>query len=222
MKVKHAINLSKGLTFAVILGLMLAYQNFTLGPWVYLSLHGTYGFLWLLKDRIFPDKQWEQECPVLQGIFIFGLVNLYWVAPFILISSGTVPPLPLVAAAIALNVLGVFLHYASDAQKYYTLKYRPGLIAEGFFARCRNSNYLGEIFIYSSFAMLAQHWLPFLILVGFVGGVFLPNMLKKDQSLSRYPEFADYKDHSGLLLPRLFVSKSANSEDTTLVQKTLT
>lgn len=219
MKVKHAINLSKGLTFLVVLGLMLAYQNFTLGPWVYLSLHGTYGFMWLLKDRIYPDKQWEQEIPILQSIVIFGLVSLYWVAPFILISSGTVPSLPLVAAAISLNLLGVFLHYTSDAQKYYTLKYRPGLITEGFFARCRNTNYLGEILVYSSFAMLAQHWLPFLILAGFVGRLFVPNMLKKDQSLSRYPEFADYKNRSGLLLPRLFRSKTPDSEDATLAQK---
>lgn len=213
MKVKDAINLSKGLTFFFVLGLMLAYKNFTLGAWVYLSLHGTYGFLWLLKARIFPDKQWEQEVSFWQGVFTFGLVNLYWIAPFILISSGTVPPLPLVAAAISINILGVFLHYTSDAQKYYTLKYRPGLITEGFFARCRNTNYLGEILIYVSFAMLTQHWLPFLIFAGFVGGLFFPNMSKKDQSLSRYPEFADYKERSGLLLPKLLVSKTSNSED---------
>lgn len=219
MKVKDAINLSKGLTFFFVLSLMLAYQNFTLGAWVYLALHGTYGFLWLLKDRIFPDKRWEQEIPFRQGVFIFGLANLYWVAPFILISSGTVPPLPLVAAAISLNILGVFLHYTSDAQKYYTLKYRPGLITEGFFARCRNTNYLGEILIYVSFAMLTQHWLPFLIFAGFVGGLFFPNMSKKDQSLSRYPEFAGYKERSGLLLPKLLVSKTPNSEDVSLAEK---
>lgn len=218
MKVKHAINLSKALTFLVVLGLMVGYQNFTIGPWVYLSLHGTYGMLWLLKDRIFPDKQWEQEIPISQGIFIFILVCLYWVAPFILISSGTVPPLPLVAAAISLNILGVFLHFASDAQKYFTLKYRPGLITEGFFARSRNTNYLGEILIYGSFAMLTQHWLPFLILFGFVAGIFVPNMRKKDGSLSRYPEFADYKSHSGLLLPLLFVP-TTTAEDVSPVAK---
>jgi hypothetical protein len=88
MKIKHAINLSKGLTFWVILGMMILYQNFTLGSWVYLALHGTYGFLWLLKDRIYPDKQWEQEISIPQGFLVFGLVCLYWVAPFILISSG--------------------------------------------------------------------------------------------------------------------------------------
>jgi steroid 5-alpha reductase family enzyme len=219
MKAKHAINLHKGLTFPVILGLMFAYQNFTLGPWVYLSLQSTYGLLWLLKDRLYPDKQWEQEITPLQSVSIFMLVNLYWVAPFILISSDTVPSLPLIAAAISLNILGIFLHYVSDAQKYYTLKYRQGLITEGFFARCRNTNYLGEVLIYGSLAMLTQHWLPFLILFGFVAGIFIPNMLKKDKSLSRYPEFADYKERSGLLLPRLFVSTVPDSQDNNAIAR---
>lgn len=219
MKVKHVINLHKGSTFLVVLGLMLAYQNFTLGPWVYLSLHGTYGLLWLLKDRLYPDKQWEQEISIAQGMLGFGMLFLYWVAPFILISSGSIPSYPLIAAAIALNILGVFLHYGSDAQKYYTLKYRSGLITEGFFARCRNTNYLGEILIYSAFAMLAQHWLPFVILGIFAAVLFIPNMLKKDKSLSRYPEFAEYKAHSGLLLPQLFTPNHQTLENSGLAPK---
>ncbi|NEQ82663.1 MAG: DUF1295 domain-containing protein, partial [Moorea sp. SIO2I5] len=121
---------------------------------------------------------------------------------------------------ISINVMGVFLHYASDAQKYYTLKYRSGLITEGFFARCRNTNYLGEILIYSGFVMLAQHWLPFLILAAFIAGIFIPNMLKKDKSLSRYPEFADYKANSGLLLPQLFLATTSSANDPDLAQKT--
>ncbi|MBR8839165.1 MAG: DUF1295 domain-containing protein [Stigonema ocellatum SAG 48.90 = DSM 106950] len=212
MKSKYAINLHKGLTSGVILALMILYQNFSLGPWVYLALHGTYGYLWLLKDRLYPDKQWEQEISIFGGIFIFGILSLYWIAPFILISSRTIPSLPLVAIAISLNILGIFLHFVSDAQKYYTLKYKEGLITEGLFERCRNTNYLGEILTYSSFALLAQHWLPFLILGSFISMIFIPNMLKKDQSLSRYPEFADYKRRSGLLFPLLFVSKTTNSQ----------
>ncbi len=215
MKIKYPINLHKALTFAIILGLMVLYHNFTIGAWVYFSLHGTYGFLWLIKDRIFPDKQWEQEIPTSQGIITFVLLCLYWVAPFILISSGTVPPLPLVAAAISLNIAGVFLHFASDAQKYYTLKYKTGLITEGFFAKCRNPNYLGEVLIYLAFAMLSQHWLPFLILGLFIAMIFVPNMRKKDQSLSRYPEFAEYKENSGLFFPKLFNSRSSQKEETT-------
>lgn len=201
MKIKYAINLHKGLTFVFVLSLMFIYDNFNIGAWVYLALHGTYGILWLLKDRIYPDKQWEQEISLPLGIFTFFFICLYWVAPFILISSGKEPSPPLIAGAISLNILGVFLHYSSDAQKYYTLKYKSGLITEGFFARCRNTNYLGEIFIYLAFALLVEHWLPFLILGIFVGLIFIPNMLKKDQSLSRYGEFKEYQQNSGLIFP---------------------
>ena len=216
MKAKHPINLHKGSTFIFVLALMVIYQNFTIGAWVYLALHGTYGILWLLKDRLFPDKQWEQEIPIWVGILSFFLINLYWVAPFILISSGSVPSPPLIAAAIFINLLGVFLHYTSDAQKYYTLKYKSGLITEGFFARCRNTNYLGEVFIYFSFALLVQHWLVFVILGLFVAVIFFPNMLKKDKSLSRYPEFEEYKANSGLILPKIWGNSS--QADTTEIQ----
>lgn len=213
MKVKYSINAHKFLTFAVILGLMFFYDNFTLAPWVYLALHGTYGIMWLIKDSLYPDRQWEQEVPIPLGIFTFFLVSIYWVAPYILISSGVQASPPLISAAIAINLLGVLLHYGSDAQKYFTLKYKKGLITEGFFSRSRNPNYLGEILIYLSFAMLAQHWLPFLILGFFAAFIFVPNMLKKDKSLARYPEFAAYKERSGLLLPKLFVSQATESRE---------
>ncbi len=212
MKVKYPINLHKGLTFLFILGLMVIYQNFSTPAWVYLALHGSYGILWLCKDAIFPDKQWEEEIPVTLGIITFILVGLYWIAPFILISSGKEVVPPLLAAAIAINLVGVFLHYSSDAQKYYTLKYQPGLITEGFFARSRNPNYLGEVLIYLSFAMLAQHWLPFLILGGFFAGIFVPNMLKKDRSLSRYPQFAEYQNNSSLLFPQFWKSDAIKTD----------
>ncbi len=208
MKAKHPINLHKALTFILVIALMILYQNFTIGAWVYLALHGTYGILWLLKDRIYPDKKWEQEISIFTGIFTFMITSLYWVAPFILISSGSQPSPPLIAAAISINILGIFLHYSSDAQKYYTLKYKSGLITEGFFARCRNTNYLGEILIYLGFALLVQHWLPFVILGLFTAIIFVPNMFKKDKSLSRYPNFEEYKANSGLLLPQFWGNNS--------------
>lgn len=212
MKIKHSINLHKGATLPFVLGLMFLYDNFSLGAWVYLALHGTYGLLWLLKDRIYPDKQWEAEISIPGGIFTFAAVGLYWIAPYLLISRGVTVSYPLVAGAIALNIVGVFLHYTSDAQKYFTLKYQPGLITEGFFARCRNTNYLGEILIYLSFALLVQHWLPYVILGAFVSLVFVPNMLKKDKSLSRYPEFEQYKQNTGLIFPNLLKPKSTSTQ----------
>jgi steroid 5-alpha reductase family enzyme len=204
MKVKHPINVHKGLTAVVVLGMMAYYHNFSTAPWIYLVLHGGYGVLWLLKDRIYPDKRWEEDISLGLGIFTFLFLGLYWVAGWLLISRGVEPSNPLLALAIFLNLLGVFLHFCSDAQKYFTLKYQPGLIAEGFFARNRNTNYLGELLIYTSFAVLSLHWLPFLILAGVTIGVFLPGMRQKDTCLAKYPEFEQYKLQSGLLLPKLF------------------
>jgi steroid 5-alpha reductase family enzyme len=191
---------------------MAFYNDFALLAWIYLALHGTYGLMWLIKDRLYPDQQWEKEISVVMGIFTFIVLGLYWVAPFIIISGNVTATAPLISVAIAINIIGVLLHYGSDAQKYFTLKYREGLITEGFFSRSRNPNYLGEILIYLSFALLAQHWLPFLILGGFVAGIFIPNMRKKDQSLSRYPEFDAYKANSGLLLPKL-LGRSSQAAD---------
>jgi hypothetical protein len=46
---------------------------------VYLALHGTYGLLWILKSRTFPDKQWEQPVPWSLGLATWALLTLYWV-----------------------------------------------------------------------------------------------------------------------------------------------
>ena len=204
MQLRHVINLHKGLTPLVIVALMVGYGNATLGPWVYLALHGTYGLLWLVKDTLFPDRQWQQPVTWPVALFGFTALALYWIAPFQLVKSGLVPPAPLVALAIACNIFGVFLHFASDAQKHFTLAQRKGLITDGFFGRSRNPNYLGELLIYLSLAILAMHLVPYLVLAGFGLAVFLPNMRRKDISLSRYPEFEDYRRRTGLLLPKLW------------------
>jgi protein-S-isoprenylcysteine O-methyltransferase Ste14 len=78
------------------------------------------------------------------------------------------------------------------------------LITDGFFARTRNPNYLGELMIYLGFAMLSMHWIGYIGIVAFFVGAFIPNMIKKDKSLSRFAEFAEYKKKSGLFLPKWF------------------
>ncbi|MGB8703201.1 MAG: steroid 5-alpha reductase, partial [Thermosynechococcaceae cyanobacterium] len=100
-------------------------------------LHSGYGVLWLLKDRIYPDKRWEAPASIPLACSSFCLLGLYWLAPWLLISSNAQPSTLLLAIAVGVNLLGVFLHYGSDAQKYFVLKVRPGLITDGFFARCR-------------------------------------------------------------------------------------
>jgi len=160
--------------------------------------------MWLLKDRIFPDIQWEKSISTLYAMFVFLVLGLYWIAPFILISQNKIVPPFLVGISTACCMIGVMLHFGSDAQKYFILKYKSGLIADGFFSRSRNINYLGELMIYVGFAMLSVSWWGFLGIGAFFVFVFIPNMIKKDKSLSRYPEFTAYRNQSGLLFPKLF------------------
>lgn len=204
MKLKYAINLHKGTTAFVVLALMWFYNNYSLAAFVYLALHGSYGFLWLLKDRIYPDKQWEQQVPLWYALVAFLALCLYWAPAFILIYNHAEPPGYIICIATTLNLIGGVLHFGSDAQKHFTLQYKRGLITDGFFARCRNTNYLGEFMIYIGFAMLTMHWLGYMPILLFFTFVFVPNMLKKDKSLARYPGFADYKKRSGLFLPKLW------------------
>jgi len=211
MKVRYLIDAHKGVTFIVVAALMVAYNCFTPTAWIYLALHGTYGILWVLKDAIYPDKRWNQSVGPGAAAIALVILSLYWVAPYLLTSRGVDLPPWVLALAVALNLIGVFLHFASDTQKYYSLQYRSGLVQQGLFARTRNPNYLGELLIYLSFAMLAYHWLPYLILAGVIAGYWLPNMRQKDRSLARYAGFEAYRRHSGLLLPQLVPPRQTES-----------
>ena len=206
MKQKFFIDIHKGLTFLAILAMMAYFkqwQNTT--AWLYLAMHGTYGFLWVAKSRIFPDKQWETTRGLWYGLYIWAGLSLYWITPYLITSRAIQSPAWLLAVCISMYTFGIFLHFTADMQKYIELKYNPGhLITDGLLSRTRNINYFGELLIYLGFGLLAMHWLPVIIILLFLGIVWAPNMLKKDKSLSRYPEFIQYKRKSKLFIPFLF------------------
>ena len=201
MRQKHFIDFHKGITFIYILGLINFYSAFeNVAIWVYLGLHGTYGVLWVIKSMIFPDKSWEKSTGFIYGVVILLGLSLYWISPWIIVSgyftNGLMVVIPnwLISVVIFLFGIGVFLHFSSDMQKYTALKLNPGqLITDGLFQKSRNMNYVGEFFIYLSFALLSMHWLPILILAVFISVVWAPNMIKKDSSLSRHEGFSEYK-----------------------------
>ena len=209
MKQKYFIDFHKGITFLYILLLISYYNAFNNTTiWVYLGLHGTYGILWVMKSLIFPDKSWEQKTSFVYGIVILLGLSLYWVSPWIIVSgyfnNGAMVIIPnwLISVVIFLFGFGVFLHFSSDMQKYTELKSSSGhLISDGLFKKSRNMNYVGELLIYLSFALLSMHWIPILVLVTFIIFIWIPNMIKKDKSLSRFQEFEDYKNNSGIFFP---------------------
>jgi len=203
------INFQKAGTFVFVAWLMWFYQNFSTAAFVYLALHGSYGFVWLLKDFNFPDTGWQKKVTIAGGLVaFFGVLFWYWVIAWLLISQPQTPDYPLsqnlwFALCISLCVLGCVIMIAADAQKYYTLKYQKGLIDSGIHKFIRHPNYLGEMMIYTAFGLLAWHWAAVVILVSVWLLVFWPNMVAKEHSLSRYPEWKKYKQRSGWLLPYL-------------------
>lgn len=208
VKFAWAINLQKGGTLFFVLAVMAWAGNWSATAWTYAALHGSYGVLWLLKEAIFPDPAWQRKITFAGALNTWLLaLGLYWIAPVLLIVDRTEQPPAILAAATFIYAIGVVLMMGSDAQKYFVLKERRGLITTGFFARTRNPNYLGEMMLYGSFALVAGHWIPWVVLAWVWGAAFLPNMWKKDASMSRYPEWAAYKARTGLVLPRLLAER---------------
>jgi protein-S-isoprenylcysteine O-methyltransferase Ste14 len=206
MKPRHFIDAHKLATPLVILLMITLYgqwDNYT--AWAYLAMHGTYCLLWVLKSRLFPDSHWERRLSLGRCLFIWLILSLYWVAPWCITAGHVEAPPWLLALCISLYSLGIFLHYSSDMQKYTSLQLRPTeLITEGLWSKVRNPNYTGELLIYLSFSIMPLHWLPPLLLAGVIIFVWLPQMVRKDRSLSRFSNFKEYKAHTKRLFPFLF------------------
>ena len=206
-KLAWVVNFQKGGTFLFLGALIAYYGNTSPGAWIYLAMHGTYGLVWLLKDMAFPDHSWQTRVTILGGLNSFLLVLApYWSFGWLLISAKTQPHYPLPDYAwyclcISLCIFGSALMIAADAQKFYTLKVKRGLITDGVHRYIRHPNYLGEMLIYGSFALMVWHWLPVVVLAWVWLGLFAVNMTLKEASMSRYSEWAEYRKRSWWLVP---------------------
>jgi protein-S-isoprenylcysteine O-methyltransferase Ste14 len=213
VKAAWVINLQKGGTLPFVLTLMWHFDCFTPTALTYAALHGSYGLCWLMKDSIFPDPNWEKKITLASAFNSWALVlGLYWIAPILIVTERIEAPVWMLLTSSVVYVVGVVLMMGSDAQKYFTLKVKKGLITSGFFSRVRHPNYLGEMLLYGSFALLAQHWAPWAVLAWVWIGVFIPNMIQKETSMSRHAGWAAYKERSGFLLP--FVGKQLSTKST--------
>lgn len=201
------INFQKVGTPIYLALLMAWYDNYSLPAWIYLALHGSYGLVWFIKDMNFPDPGWQVYITIPGGLVaFFSVLAWYWVFGWLLISGTVIPDYPLAdyawyALCTSLCIIGCTVMIAADAQKFYTLRERRGLITDGMFRYIRHPNYLGEMMIYASFATMVWHWLPFLVLAWVWLFVFAVNMVMKEASMSRYPEWQNYRKRSWWLLP---------------------
>ena len=209
-KFAWVINFQKAGTFVFLLGLIAWYDNTSAAVWIYTAMHGGYGLVWIIKDMAFPDPGWQRRITIAGGLNAFlGALGWYWVFGWLLVSGVAQPDYPLPDFAwyclcISLCIVGSAIMIAADAQKFYTLRVQRGLITDGMHRYIRHPNYLGEMMIYGSFAMMVWHWLPVLVLAWVWFGIFAVNMIMKEASMSRYPEWADYKKRTWWLVPFIF------------------
>lgn len=206
LKLAWVINFQKAGTFPFLLCLLWWYDNHSTAAWIYTALHGSYGLAWLLKDVTFPDRSWQARVTWAGAANTFlGVLGWYWVFGWLMIAR-PVPAYPLpepawLALGVTLCLLGCVLMVAADAQKYFTLRARPGLISDGLHRYVRHPNYLGEMLVYGSFALLVWHWLPVVVLGWVWFGIFAVNMRIKEASMARHPDWEAYRGRTWWLVP---------------------
>lgn len=213
LKFSWLINLQKGGTFFFLGLLMWHYSGRTpaatsMAAWIYLAIHGGYGLTWLMKDLSYPDPVWDVRITLASSVFVMFGLAWYWSFGWQLISGAFDPHYPLPDApwfclCVSLCVCGNAIMMAADAQKYFTLRIRRGLITDGMFRYIRHPNYLGEMMVYGGFGLMVWNRLPVLVLSYMWITMFAVNMVMKEASMARYPGWAAYKKRTWWLLPGL-------------------
>jgi len=198
-------NLHKCTMLLYMVGLMIYFKNYSLGCWVYAALHGSYGFLWNLKTMAFPDKTHQERMSIGSLIPMFTVLLAYWYIPYMMASgqSEQSPSYERVFWSTFIYVLGAATMMISDAQKYFCLRLKKGLIDYGMFAHTRNPNYLGEMMLYGSFALLSNRWIPWIILLSVWCFVFTLTMGVKEVSYRKKEGWEQYSKKSYILLPKI-------------------
>jgi len=208
LKLSFYANLHKSTMVLYMLGLMIYFNNFSLGCWVYAALHGSYGLLWNLKTMAFPDATHQKRISIGSLLPLFSVLSFYWYIPYLMASgqSEQNPSSERIFWSIIIYVIGACFMMISDAQKYFCLKFKKGLIDYGMFAFSRNPNYLGEMTLYGSFALLSNRWIPWIILISIWSTVFAVMMVIKEMSFRRKDGWEQYKRRSYILLPKIYGS----------------
>mmetsp|Transcript_10481 Transcript_10481/g.18936 ORF Transcript_10481/g.18936 Transcript_10481/m.18936 type:complete len:504 (-) Transcript_10481:45-1556(-) len=214
LKLSWLVNLHKGGSLLVALLLMLLYRHSSPTAWVYAGLHGSYGLCWLIKALTFPDVSFDKPVTFASGlVFVPATMMLYYVFPWLLASGiGGGVSLPTLCFCIVLHNIGLCVMMVADCQKFFVLQAKGRhLIRDGMFARVRHPNYLGEMMLYSAYAILANHKLAWAILSIFWSLLFSTRIAHKEASMARYEEWADYTTITGLLVPQVGTSSSQGS-----------
>jgi len=205
---KHYANFLKATILPYMLFLMWYFKNYSLGCWVYMAIHGAYGFLWNLKTIAFPDKSHEERVSIGSLPQLFLVISGYWYIPYMMASgqSEQNPSAERIFWSVLVFVIGASFMMITDCQKYFCLMHKKALIDYGMFAHCRNPNYLGEMMLYASFAILSNRTTPWVILISIWTCIFSILIYVKERSFRRKAGWEQYRKKSYLLIPKLYGS----------------
>ncbi|KDO26811.1 hypothetical protein SPRG_08101 [Saprolegnia parasitica CBS 223.65] len=191
LQLRYVVNLQKGGTFPVMLCLMYYFDNWSMAACLYTANHGSYGLVWLLKDLILPDKAWTPYITIPSTIVTALVLVGYWGAGYIVIAHRVDVAPGLTCLCTTMNILGTVLMIGADTQK------------DGWLTWSRNTNYLGEMLLYLSFALWARHWFPFAVLGCVWSILFLSNMTAKELSFCKKEGGPAYMARTGFLFPNV-------------------
>lgn len=208
---RYIINFFKlGAFIFMFLG-MIYFDNFSKASWVYLALHGSYGLIWVLKDIIFPDA--FMMLKVGAESIVLSLILIMYYTPGIMVLTRSCEQTPSderVFVCFVMFVIGTVIMFGTDATKYVTLKLKKGLIDNYLVEKNRNTNFLGEIMLYSSFSLITGEivsYIPYLIVWTFL---FVSRIWQKERSLMKKDGYNRYKEKSYLILFKIFDSDIMN------------
>ena len=187
--------------------LMVLFDNFSDDMCLYTVMHGSYGLLWYMKHIAFPDKTYMQTCTISCALLCWVSLLGPYMVPGYLLASGQCQEASKSRKYLSLfcYIIGVCLTLCADCQKNFILKYhkQPILIQDGLFSRTRNPNYLGEIFLYGSFATLTNHWLSYAIIAFAYCSIFPARIFQKEVSLKQKSGWTEYAMKSNVLFPKV-------------------
>ena len=201
----HIVNTQKGLTLLWVGVLVVLCRHTESVGYVYMGLHGGYGIVWIIKDYAVPDMRFRQQVSVSTATLVCILLLMYWYIPVATILNSREQRVggERECWAVLSTIVGVCMMIGSDTQKYVQLKYKKGLVSDGFFRLTRNPNYLGEIMIYGGFGILSNDTVCWCMLLVVWAGLFGTGMMRKELSYMKKDGWREYSDASLILLPRI-------------------
>ena len=203
-----AINIAKVVTIACLLGMAIAYGTTGIRPVLYLCLHVSYCVWWLLEQWLFPQRSqhiFTDKIGIVQTGLAIAYVGVFYALPGYFAFTNPEPITHLtIAIALVLYIFGSQINTGADIQKMTAKTMGAGLVQDGIWRSVRNVNYLGDLLRYLSFSILAGSLWAYLVPLS-IFLFYLNLMAKKEEAMAaKYPDFAEYRDRSTRLLPRIW------------------